>query len=148
MALDPQRLARVHRVRTLQLGLARADEARALDQVASETRLSQRIAQLAQAVEPAPASGGALDGAAGLAAAAHFRERLQRSAEAAVRRVREAEVAAERRGDATRAAKREQTAVEKLIERGQAELARAALKALEELPATGRTAGRSVGQDS
>ena len=44
MPLDPGRLARVHRVRTLQLGLAQAEEARARDTVASEAALAQRIA--------------------------------------------------------------------------------------------------------
>lgn len=131
---DPKRLARVARVRTLQLGLARADEARARDQVASETQLSNRIAQLAQAVAPSLADAGAFS----LAAAAHYRERLHRSAEAADDRVRAAEARAEHQAEATRAAKRDQTAIDKLIERGQAELVRAGLKALEEMPASGR----------
>lgn len=129
---DPKRLARVHRVRTLQLALAQADEARARDQVASETQLSMRIAQLAADVAPAPHAGGAF----ALAAAAHYRERLQRSAEVATNRVRAAEMQADRHAAATRAAKRDRTAVEKLIERGEADLVRAALKALEDMPAT------------
>ena len=45
-------LARIHRVRTLQLGLTRADEARAHDKFASEQALSGRIALLAEAVAP------------------------------------------------------------------------------------------------
>ena len=46
----PNQLNRIHRVRTLQLTLARADEARANAQVATESALSERIAQLAGAV--------------------------------------------------------------------------------------------------
>ena len=49
---DGKRLQRLHRVRTLQLNLARADEARAREQVTSEQQLSHRIAQLAAAVAP------------------------------------------------------------------------------------------------
>ena len=48
---DGKRLQRLHRVRTLQLNLARADEARAREQVTSEQQLSHRIAQLAAAVQ-------------------------------------------------------------------------------------------------
>lgn len=125
------RLARLHRVRTLQLGLARADEARALAQVTSEQQLAQRIAALAAAVAPEPSL---LPGAAHLAAAAHFRDRLHRSADAAEERVRTAEMLADRRSEATRAAHRDQTAVEKLIDRQRAEATRAAMKALEEMP--------------
>ena len=48
-------LTRLHRVRTLQLNLTMADEARAQERVASEHQLSQRIGQLIEAVTPAPA---------------------------------------------------------------------------------------------
>lgn len=134
MALDSKRLARVHRVRTLQLGLAQADEARAREQVASEQALAGRIAQLAAAVAPSQAQAGATT----LAAAAHYRERLQRSSEAATNRVRTAEQAAERTVAATQAAKRDQSAIEKLIERGQQALVEAELRALQDLPGTPR----------
>jgi hypothetical protein len=127
---DPKRLARLHRVRTLQLGLAQADEARAIAAMASETQLSQRIAQLADAVSPAPQTAGATT----LAAAAHFRERLQRSAEAAVARVHAAEMQAERKAEATRGARRDQSAVEKLIGRARGDAIRAEIKALQDAP--------------
>ena len=130
MPLDPKRLARVHRVRTLQLGLAQAEEARARDQVASEQALAGRIAQLAAAVAPSAAQAGAMT----LAAAAHYRERLQRSSEAATNRVRTAEQAAERTVAATQAAKRDQSAVEKLLERAHAARALRELRALENAP--------------
>ena len=113
MPLDPKRLARVHRVRTLQLGLAQAEEARARDQVAASCAMT-------------------------LAAAAHYRERLQRSSEAATNRVRTAEQAAERTVAATQAAKRDQSAIEKLIQRGQQALVEAELRALQDLPGTPR----------
>lgn len=134
MPLDPGRLARVHRVRTLQLGLAQAEEARARDQVASEQALAGRIAQLAAAVAPSAAQAGAMT----LAAAAHYRERLQRSSEAATNRVRTAEQAAERTVAATQAAKRDQSAIEKLIQRGQQALVEAELRSLQDLPGTPR----------
>ncbi len=44
---DAKRLKRLHRVRTLQLGLARAEESRTQAQLTSETQLAERIAQLA-----------------------------------------------------------------------------------------------------
>ena len=45
-------LARLHRVRTLQLGLARADEVRHAEALASEHQLTQRISALVDAVAP------------------------------------------------------------------------------------------------
>jgi hypothetical protein len=134
MSLDPKRLARVHRVRTLQLGLAQADEARARDQVMSEQALAGRIAQLAAAVAPTEVDVGAMS----LAAAAHYRERLQRSSEAATNRVRTAEYEAQRTAAATQSAKRDQSAIEKLIQRGQQALVEAELRALQDLPGTPR----------
>ena len=50
MPADARALGRIHRVRTLQLTLARAEESRAQGAVATETALSGRIAQLAEAV--------------------------------------------------------------------------------------------------
>lgn len=129
---DPRKLARIHRVRSLQLTLAQADEARALDKHASEASLSARIAQLAAAVAPAEASTHA---GFSLSAAAHYRDRLQQSAAAAADRVQAAEQAAERAATATREAKRDQSAVEKLIARADAAEALRALRALEGAPA-------------
>ncbi|WP_298668578.1 hypothetical protein [uncultured Sphingomonas sp.] len=112
---DAKKLARVLRVRTLQLGLAQAQEVRLRETHAHEAALSSRIARLAADVAPTA------DSAAGvsLAAAAYYRERLHRSAETAANRVRTAEVEAERAAEATRAAKRDQSAVEKLIARAE-----------------------------
>ena len=129
---DAKKLARIHRVRTLQLGLVRADEARAQARLASEETLGQRIGELVAAIAPAPAAGGA----AALIAAAHFRERLQVSAAAAEGRLRAATATADRAAETTRAAKRDQSAVEKLIARADAEDASAAIRALEEAPPT------------
>ena len=128
---DARKLARLHRVRSLQLALARADEARALDRQLSEASLNARIAQLAAAVAPAP------DALAGfsLGAAAHYRERLQQSADAAAMRVEAAGQAVARAAEATREARRDQSAVEKLIARADAEDALKALRALEAAPA-------------
>ncbi|QKR98983.1 hypothetical protein F9288_04485 [Sphingomonas sp. CL5.1] len=129
---DPARLARVLRVRTLQLGLAQAEEMRARAAHEQESALSSRIARLAEEVSPVE------DRAAGfsLAAAAHYRDRLHRSAETAANRVRTAEAEAARAAEATRAAKRDQSAVEKLIERGLAEAALREIRALRDAPPT------------
>jgi len=96
---DPAKLARVLRVRTLQLGLAQADEMRARAAHEQESALSSRIARLAEQVSPVE------DRAAGARAA-----------------------------EATRAAKRDQSAVEKLIERGLAEAALREIRALRDAP--------------
>jgi len=128
--LDPRKLARIHRVRTLQLGLTQADEMRAQQRVASEAALAQRIGQLAAAVAPAPEASGGFS----MAAAAYYRERLFHSATAADNRVRAAEGSAERAAEATRAAKRDQTAVEKLMERADKVAVAKEMRALEETP--------------
>jgi len=127
---DVKKLARVLRVRTLQLGLAQAQEVRAREAQERETALSSRIAQLAADIAPAT------DRAAGfsLAAAAHYRERLHRSAETAAGRVRAAEAEAERAADATRAARRDHSAVEKLLDRGLTEAALREIRALSDAP--------------
>ena len=104
---DPRKLARIHRVRTLQLGLVRADEMRAQARLANEAMLEKRIGELVLAIAPAPAAASA----ASLIAAAHFRERLQVSATAAEARLRAAALSADRAAEATRAVKRDQTAV-------------------------------------
>lgn len=129
---DARKLARIHRVRTLQLGLTRAEETRAHERVATETALAQRIGQLAAAVAPTP-----LANAAGfsLAASAYYRERLNQSAIAADARVRAASGGAERATEATRAAQRDQSAVEKLMERARAAGVLKEVRALEDAPA-------------
>ncbi|KQN92369.1 hypothetical protein ASE95_06390 [Sphingomonas sp. Leaf231] len=132
---DAKRLKRLHRVRTLQLGLARAEESRTQAQLTSETQLAERIAQLASAVAPAPAT---TAGAVNMAAAAHFRDRLHRSAEAALNRVRMAEAQVERSAEATRGARRDQSAVEKLLERRRTADLQAEMKALEDVPSRPR----------
>ncbi len=124
-------LARIHRVRTLQLGLTRADEARAHDKFTSEQTLSGRIALLVEAVAPVHETQVAVS----LGAAAHYRERLQKSADAAVERMQAAEHHVGRAAEATRAAKRDQTAVEKLLARADADAVLKAIRAMEESPA-------------
>lgn len=127
---DSRKLARIHRVRTLQLGLATAEEARARDRVASEAALVTRIAQLAAAVAPTTTS----VTAASFGAAAHYRERLHHSANASAERVRAAEHRATAASEATQAAKRDQSAVEKLRAKADAEDALKAIRALEATP--------------
>lgn len=129
---DARKLARIHRVRTLQLGLTRADEARAHERVATETALAQRIGQLAAAVAPAP-----LQTSAGfsMAASAYYRDRLNQSAAAADGRVRAAENVVARAAEATRAAHRDQSAVEKLMDRARAADVIKEIRALEDAPA-------------
>jgi len=130
MADRKKTLDRILRVRALQLNLVQADEARALAKLDSELALRNRIAALADNVAPAPEPGGALS----LIAAAHFRDRLHRSAEAADERLRIAERGVERAADATREAKRDHVAIEKLLERDAADRALKAIRDLEELP--------------
>ncbi len=123
-------LARLHRVRTLQLGLARAEEVRQAEALAGEHQLTQRISALVDAVAPTTQSTGAHD----LSAAAYYRERLQRTADAAVTRVEMAERRANVATEATRAAKRDQTAVEKLMERARHAATAREMRALEDAP--------------
>ena len=127
---DARKLARLHRVRTLQLNLTRADEARAHDKAASETLLASRITALADAVAPTAQ----LASAASLSATAHFRDRLHDSATAALARVAAAEQFVARAAEATRAAKRDQSAIEKLIVRAEADAVLKAIRALEAAP--------------
>ena len=129
---DARKLARLHRVRTLQLNLVRADEARAHDKAAGETLLASRITALADSVAPAAVS----STAAALSTSAHFRERLHDSAIAARARVDAAEQFVARAVEATRAAKRDQTAIEKLIARADTDAVLKAIRALEAAPAT------------
>ncbi|WBH15672.1 hypothetical protein [Sphingomonas radiodurans] len=130
--MDSKKLARIHRVRTLQLGMAQAAEARAREQAASEAALSHRISQLAAAVSPSEGDSAAVS----IAAQAHYREKLHRTAEAADNRVRAAEAAATRALEARQSAKRDQTAVEKLLARAEADAALRAIRALQEAPPT------------
>lgn len=123
-------LTRIHRVRTLQLGLVRADEMRAHDRVTSETQLANRIANLAAAVGPSDGAGFSL------AASAHYRDRLLQSAEAADARVRTARFQSVQASETTRAAHRDQVAVEKLIARADADLALRELRDLQNAPPT------------
>lgn len=128
------RLDRILRVRTLQLGLVQADEARARDKAASEAALSARIAQLTEAVAPASEPLAGLS----LVAAAHFRERLHQSAYAAQARLSAAEAHASRAAEATQEARRDQNAIEKLIARADADAAVRAIRALEVAPPSRR----------
>lgn len=130
MGPDRTRLTRIHRVRTLQLGLIRAEEMRAHDRVASETRLADRIATLAAGVAPSDGAGFSL------AASAHYRERLLQSAEAADSRVRTARFQSVQASENTKAAHRDQVAVEKLIARADADLALREIRNLQNAPPT------------
>jgi len=131
MAAKKKQLDRILRVRTLQLGMTRADEVRAQAKLASEAELATRIARLADSVAPAPAEAGS---GFSLVAAAHFRSRLHQSAELAEARLRDAEMAAEMAAEATREAKRDQSAVEKLMARADREAALKAIRAMESAP--------------
>ncbi len=134
MAKPGIKLDRVLRVRTLQLNLVRAEEVRARDKVASEVELRNRIRQLSASVAPEPSATEAFS----FVAAAHFRERLSQSQNAADYRVQAAETRLETASEATREARRDQSAVEKLIERDAAREALKAMRALEEAPAIRR----------
>ncbi|MDQ1158045.1 flagellar FliJ protein [Sphingomonas sp. SORGH_AS 950] len=127
-------LNRLHRVRTLQLNLTMAEEARAQERVATEQQLSQRIGQLIEAVSPAPTASAS---AGSLMANAHFRNRLLESADAATMRIQVAEQRAAHAGEQTKAAKRDQTAVEKLLDRARLAAIRAEMRALEDMPSSG-----------
>jgi hypothetical protein len=130
---DAAKLARIHRVRTLQLGLKRADEVAAAEKHRSETMLSDRIGALASAVAPTIADAGGFS----LAAQAHYRERLHQSAIAATSRVAAAEAQWHHASEQTRAAHRDQTAIEKLMARADAEAIVKEMRALQDAPPTG-----------
>lgn len=118
-------------VRTLQLGMVRADEGRAAARLADERALSERIRQLADGVAPVTAA--APTSALSIMASAHFREKLVQTAQAAEERVDNASRALDHARERTQAAKRDQSAMEKLIERAGQEAARRAMRALETL---------------
>jgi hypothetical protein len=136
MPRSAKKLDRLLRVRTLQLGQVRGDESRARARVEHEEGLRQRIAGLAANV--APSASPAPTSATSLIAAAHFRDRLQQSAHAAEQRVAIAEQGLDVARAATMDARRDQNAIEKLILREQADAALKALRALEELPPSGK----------
>lgn len=131
-----RKLQRLLHVRTLQLGLVRADEGRAAERVAQESMLRQRIAGLAADVAPtvAPAPAPAI----GLQAAATLRARLHVAHEAADHRLAGAEHALQLARSATLEAKRDQSAIEKLIEQARIVEGIRERRALEKLPATPR----------
>lgn len=128
--MERRKLDRILKVRTLQLGLVRAEEARANERFAGEVNLRNRIAQLAETMAPAPQSAQG----SSLGAAAHFRDRLQRSAEAADERMRAAEQVVQQAAENSRDAKRDQSAIEKLLDRARADEALKAIRALEAAP--------------
>ena len=127
---DAKKLYRIHRVRTLQLNLVRAEEMRAHEKHHSETQLAGRIQALADAVAPVTSQ----TGGAAMLAQAHFRERLHQSASAAQARVEMAGHHVARAAEATRGAKRDQTAVEKLLDRARVAALCKEMRALEEAP--------------
>lgn len=130
MARRGAALDRILRVREVQLGMVRADEARAREKLASEAALRDRIASLAANIAPTPEASAAFS----LKAAAHYRDRLHQSAAAAEARVVQASHQAERAADATREAKRDQTAIEKLIAKRATEAAVKEMRKLEAAP--------------
>ncbi|MES2986719.1 MAG: hypothetical protein V4808_02320 [Pseudomonadota bacterium] len=135
MPRSAKKLARLHRVRTLQLDQVRAEEVRAQTRVSQEMQLRERISSLAENIAPVKSGGGF---AASMIAAAHYRDRLHQSADAAVRRVEVAELGLESARAATREARRDQSAIEKLIDREKADAALKMLRELEALPPSGR----------
>jgi flagellar protein FliJ len=118
------------RVRSLQLDLARAEQARALDQASSAAQLAARIEALRQDVAPQQ---GAAQGLS-LFAAAHYRDRLSRSQAEAQRRMAIANQQLHQAREAAGAAKRDHVVVEKLIARELDAQAAAVRKALEDAP--------------
>lgn len=131
---DPhkKKLDRLLRVRTLQLNLVRASESAAHAKLDSEAALRDRIAQLAANVTPQADDTGF---AASLAAAAYYRDRLHASAVAVEARRTQAEAGVERARAATQEARRDQSAIEKLIVRAEAQIALKELRAMEDAPA-------------
>lgn len=136
MARTAQKLARLLRVRTLQLDQVRAAEVQARTKVDHEESLRERINMLAAKISPSATLSPTF--ATSFIAAAHYRDRLHQSAHAAERRVAVAQQGLESARAATRAAHRDQSAIEKLIEREDAKAALKALRELEALPATAR----------
>ncbi|WP_066797913.1 hypothetical protein [Sphingomonas soli] len=135
MPRSAKKLSRLHRVRTLQLDQVRAEEVRAHARVNQEAQLRERISTLADNIAPVKSCEAF---ASSMIAAAHYRDRLHQSAQAAARRVEVAEQGLEHARAATREARRDQNAIEKLMARERAEAALKFLRSLEELPPAGR----------
>lgn len=132
--MTAKQLARVHRVRDVQVRLAEADHARARDKADAERRLGERVAQLAAEVAPVVRLGTA----AGFAATAHFRERLQQSALNADTRARAAAAQSDRAAERVTEAKRDRTAVEKLRRRAEEVVREDSRRAPDDPPAARR----------
>lgn len=140
MARDAKRLGRMLRVRSLQLDLARAEQAAAAERASSAAALAARIESLRQDVAPRQGT----DQGLSLFAAAHYRDRLAKSGIEAQRRVQHAHQQLDQARDAASAAKRDHGVVEKLIERELETQAAAARKALEDAPQNARALARSL----
>jgi flagellar protein FliJ len=125
---DARQLARVHRVRQLQLTIARAAEAEANAALTSERELHARIDALA--AQPGPAGGTA----AQLGASAHYRDRLHQSLGLAHSRVLQAANRADQAAAATRSARQDEAAVDKLRARARLDALAREMRALEDLP--------------
>ena len=137
---DAKRLGRMLRVRSLQLDLARAEQAAAAERASSAAALAARIESLRQDVAPREGT----DQGLSLFAAAHYRDRLAKSGIEAQRRVQIAHRQLDQARDAASAAKRDHGVVEKLIERELEAQAAAARKALEDAPQNARALARSL----
>ena len=137
---DAQRLGRMLRVRSLQLDLARVEQAAAAERASSAAALAARIDSLRQDVAPRAGADQGLT----LFAAAHYRDRLARSQVDAQRRMQVAHEQLDQARDAATAAKRDHGVVEKLIERELGAQAAAARKALEDAPHPTRALARSL----
>lgn len=142
-ARSADRLRRVLKVRGLQLDLARAEEAAAVSAHGSAEALRDRIHALG--LDVAPAAGG--NDGLNLLAAAHYRSRLQRSGEEALRRVQMAGQKLDIARAATGAARRDHGAVEKLVDRALDVEAAAARRAMEDAPQPVRPLARSLQRD-
>lgn len=140
MARDQKRLGRMLRVRSLQLDLARSEQALAADQASSAAALAARIEALRQDVSPRQGSEQGLS----LFAAAHYRDRLAKSQVEAQRRSTFAHEQLDRARQAATSAKRDHGVVEKLIERELDAQAAAARKAMEDAPHPARAVARSL----
>lgn len=137
---DPKRLGRLLRVRSLQLDLARAEQAAAAERASSAAALAARIEALHQDVAPRTGADRGLN----LFAASHYRDRLAASKIEAHRRVAVADQQLLHAQEAAGAAKRDHNAIEKLVERALDAEAAAARKALEEAPHPSRALARSL----
>jgi flagellar biosynthesis chaperone FliJ len=136
MPRSARKLQRLLRVRTLQLDQVRSAEAHARAKVDEEQALRERIAALAANIAPVVESGPSF--ATSLIAAAHYRDRLHQTADAAERRVVAAEHGLESARAATLEARRDQNAIEKLIDREDARMVLKALRELEAMPGVPR----------